>query len=124
VVNDRHGHEAGDAALRVVAATLAGAGRASDFVSRWGGAEFAILAQGADEADLRTVADSMRVLVARSQVRHGKRTIAVRISLGGTQATAADSPATLLGRADRALYAAKAAGRNRVEIAGSSGART
>jgi diguanylate cyclase (GGDEF)-like protein len=101
-----------------VAATRSGAGRASDLVSRWGGEEFAILAQGADEADLRTFADRMRVLVASSQVRHGKRTIAVWISLGGTQAVVADTPSTLLARADAALYAAKAAGRDRVEIAG------
>jgi diguanylate cyclase (GGDEF)-like protein/PAS domain S-box-containing protein len=116
-INDEYGHDAGDSALRMVAATLAGGVRRGDLAARWGGEEFAILVQG---DMLERTAERLRVLVARSLVRHDGHEIAARISLGGTLAEALDTSATLLARADQALYDAKESGRNRVVIAGAA----
>ena len=115
-VNDEHGHAAGDAALRTLAATLMGGVRAGDLAARWGGEEFAVLVQDADEAALSGLAERLRVLVARSSVRLDMVELTVRISIGGSLATASDSPSSILARADEALYEAKAAGRDRVVV--------
>lgn len=115
-VNDEHGHDAGDAVLRIVAATLVGGVRAGDLVARWGGEEFAVLVEAADELRLREAAERLRVLVARSLVRHRGLTIGVTVSVGGTIGMAGDGPASAVIRADAALYRAKRAGRDRTEI--------
>jgi len=118
-VNDRHGHQVGDAALRVVAATLAGALRVYDQVARWGGEEFLVLCPGLDSAGLRALAERLRVLVERSDVPldTGER-LSVTVSVGVASAVTGDSAGTLLARADRALYRAKAEGRNCVRAEG------
>ena len=114
-VSDGHGHATGDQALRVVSATLAGGVRAGDLVGRWGGEEFAVLVQAADEGTLRETADRLRQLVARSTVRAEPEgsVIPVRISGGGSPARVGDTAEGLLARADRSLYRAKAGGRDR-----------
>ncbi|RPJ71264.1 MAG: diguanylate cyclase [Acidobacteria bacterium] len=117
-VNDRHGHQAGDAALRVVAATLAGAIRVYDQVARWGGEEFLVLCPGLDSAGLVGLADRLRVLVERSDVplASGER-LGLTISLGVAEAVPGDTTDTLLARVDAALYRAKGQGKNRVAAA-------
>jgi diguanylate cyclase (GGDEF)-like protein len=116
LVNDEHGHDAGDAVLRTVAATLAGGVRSGDLAARWGGEEFAVLVEAADGPALLEVAERLRVLVARSTARHGELALAVTVSIGGAVATVADSAASLVVRADATLYRAKRDGRNRVAI--------
>ena len=115
-VNDLHGHAIGDAVLEAVGATLQGAVRAGDVVARWGGEEFAVLLEASDDAGLRETAERIRVLVAQSQVRRNGAVVSVRVSVGGTLASTADTSQSLFARADGAMYAAKHAGRNRIEI--------
>jgi len=119
-VNDSHGHEAGDAVLREVARRLARAARPSDIVARYGGEEFVILLPGAETEALREVAERVRVAMASEPVElPGPARLRLRVtaSLGGaTHPTHAARVDDLIRTADRALYAAKGRGRNRVCI--------
>jgi diguanylate cyclase (GGDEF)-like protein/PAS domain S-box-containing protein len=117
-INDKHGHHFGDAVLAGVAATLHGAVRAGDVVARWGGEEFAVLVESSDEAGLVEAAERLRVLVAESEVREDGIVAKVHVSVGGALASPDDTAESLFARADSALYGAKHAGRNRIEIAG------
>lgn len=121
-VNDAHGHGAGDAVLRAVAHTLAAQVRQSDVVARWGGEEFLLLMPETDLAGARTVCEKLRAAVAALQValpaaEPAGTPLAVTISIG-LAGGAAPLPGaeTLVAEADRALYAAKQGGRNRVEL--------
>ena len=115
-VNDTHGHDVGDLALQAVAATIVGGLRAGDQAGRWGGEEFAILANCEDASALYEVGERLRALVASCAVRADGSDITMRISVGAAMAVAGDQPETLFGRADAALYQAKRAGRNRVVV--------
>jgi diguanylate cyclase (GGDEF)-like protein/PAS domain S-box-containing protein len=115
-VNDRYGHAFGDAVLIGVAHTLEGAVRAGDVVARWGGEEFAVLVEASDSAGLNETAERVRILVAQSEVRHDGLALPVQVSVGGSLASPADTPESLFGRADAALYTAKNEGRNRIAI--------
>jgi diguanylate cyclase (GGDEF)-like protein len=112
-VNDVHGHAAGDAVLRAVAARLADGLREEDLAARWGGEEFLLLLPDADSA--ATVCERMRAAVADTPVLTDDGTIlTVTASFGWAAWTGDESPEQLVARADRALYAAKADGRDRV----------
>jgi diguanylate cyclase (GGDEF)-like protein/PAS domain S-box-containing protein len=117
-VNDTYGHDVGDAALRSVAATIGGGVRSGDLAGRWGGEEFVVLANGGDERSLGEVGERLRALVASSRVMAAGSELGVRISVGAAAARRSDGPHELLARADAALYDAKAAGRDRVVVAG------
>lgn len=112
--NDTHGHQAGDDALRVVAATLSDRLRRSDAVARWGGEEFALLLTEADLPAALGVLDALRRRVGAQRMACGG---AITISIGVGQAKAGEDIDSLLQRIDAALYKAKSAGRNRVEQA-------
>jgi diguanylate cyclase (GGDEF)-like protein/PAS domain S-box-containing protein len=113
-VNDQHGHDAGDAALRQVAVLLQEACRGPDFVGRWGGEEFMMILPETGSADAVDVASRARVRVENAAfVGIGSLTL----SVGVASFEAGDTTDTLFRRADRALYAAKMRGRNRVEVA-------
>ncbi len=116
LVNDQHGHAAGDLALRTVAKTLLGASRATDDIARIGGEEFAITITDGSEEALKTTAERFRMLVERSLVRVDERDLPVTISIGGTIAVIGDSAKSVFERADAAMYRAKRGGRNRVEL--------
>jgi diguanylate cyclase (GGDEF)-like protein/PAS domain S-box-containing protein len=118
LVNDRHGHAAGDVALRTVARTLLESSRATDDIARFGGEEFALTITDVDGAGLRVIAERFRALVERSRVRAGERDLRITISLGGAMAEVGDTAEAIFERADAALYVAKEAGRNRVRLAG------
>ncbi len=118
--NDRHGHLAGDAALRAVAQALQAATREQDLVARFGGEEFACLMTDADAATVARVAERMRALVEALPPRSlGNDSHTVTISIGTISCipAAADGATGLLERADQALYRAKGAGRNCVRNA-------
>jgi diguanylate cyclase (GGDEF)-like protein/PAS domain S-box-containing protein len=124
LVNDQHGHAAGDTALRTVARTLLESSRTADAIARFGGEEFALTITGVDESLLRVIAERFRALVERSRVRVGDLDLRITISIGGTIAGVGDSAATIFERADAALYRAKEGGRNRVILHGDGEATT
>src|SRR5581483_2642437 len=115
-LNDELGHAAGDRVLRTVARSIAGAVRESDLVSRWGGEEFMLVSACSDEAEIGQLSERVRRLVASSTTTIDGRRRGVTVSVGATPAAAADTRASLVGRADRAMYASKLAGRNRTTI--------
>jgi two-component system chemotaxis family response regulator WspR len=121
--NDRHGHPAGDQALIEVAAALAGVSRrGSDLVARYGGEEIVMLLPDADAEGARRMATAALEAVRALALPHGDPQAGpfVTVSFGAAAAVPdASGPEELVARADRALYRAKEAGRNRVETDGS-----
>ncbi|MEW5913422.1 MAG: sensor domain-containing diguanylate cyclase [Thermodesulfobacteriota bacterium] len=113
-VNDSCGHLVGDQVLQMVGRTLERNSRAFDVVGRWGGEEFLAVVPNVDLERLRTVGERYQTLVAKSELIHQGQPVRVTISVGGTIARQEDSLQLLLQRADQNLYAAKLAGRNRV----------
>jgi diguanylate cyclase (GGDEF)-like protein len=112
-VNDRHGHLVGDRVLAEIAGVLAASLRESDTLGRWGGEEFIILCPGASLHGLTTLAKALCRRVEKHMFPMvGQKTI----SFGVTLARSGDTVESVIARADRALYAAKAGGRNRVEV--------
>lgn len=118
-VNDTHGHQAGDAVLRMVTAKMRGALRTVDVFCRYGGDEFVALLPEIGEAGALHTAERVRQVVAAQPCRIGGLTCAITLSIGVAAMRTDDTADTLLARADRALYAAKASGRNR-SVFGSS----
>lgn len=113
-LNDTYGHDAGDAALKFVAKTLEDHVRQSDFVGRWGGEEFVIALLGANENDGAFVAEHLRQEIAGLTLKHKNRRISLTASLGATEFKQRDTLETLVKKADRAMYAAKTTGKNKV----------
>lgn len=110
-VNDTHGHEAGDMALKQVAAILDSSIRSTDFVARFGGEEFLVILPDTLEGAL-TIAEKIRATVAAASIPTVGH---VTVSLGIAIADSADADEDVAVRAaDAALYRAKHAGRNRV----------
>jgi diguanylate cyclase (GGDEF)-like protein len=102
--NDRHGHPAGDALLRRAAAAWRSTVRANDVLARYGGEEFAVLLAGCEDEIALEIAERLRQATIDEQT----------VSIGLARWDGAQSAARLVERADRALYEAKDAGRNRV----------
>ncbi len=118
-VNDTHGHAAGDSALRVLARALLAIVRKEDVVGRYGGEEFAIVARGIDRRGAAALAERVRGGVAELRVPTEHEPLSFTVSIGVAHTEGGDGcePERLLRAADQALYAAKHAGRNRVESA-------
>lgn len=118
-VNDAHGHAAGDALLKELAALAVRESRAHDVVGRLGGEEFGILLTEADKDDAMSVAHRLRAGVEALRVPVDGAELRVTISAGVTVAQPSDKDfETVLNRADTALYAAKDMGRNTVTFGG------
>ena len=115
-VNDTHGHHAGDAVLRSLAERLRLGMRAFDRVGRFGGEEFVLLLPGLDAVAAGAVLERLRESMARTRIPLPQGDVAVTISAGlvASPAGATHALEDLLAEADRRLYAAKRAGRNRV----------
>lgn len=115
--NDRHGHAAGDVVLQRVAGHLHRVFRHTDLACRYGGEEFVIVMPGAGMDDARRCAETLRQLVKADQIDYdGQRLEPVTLSVGIASWLDVEHDADkLLQRADRALYRAKANGRDRVE---------
>ncbi len=116
-VNDRHGHAAGDAVLRCLAERMTELLRASDVAVRYGGEEFALLLPQTAVAEAAVLAERLRAHLAARPVEVAGVDVPVEVTVSiGVAELAADEDGTgLLDGADRALYRAKAGGRNRVE---------
>lgn len=117
-INDTYGHAIGDRVISLVARTLQNGLRPTDRVCRFGGEEFLCLLPNVDLEDLSQVAERVRMLVERAWLDTSGEALRVTVSVGGTLVCPWDTPATLVERADRNMYAAKGAGRNRVFITG------
>lgn len=113
-INDGWGHDAGDAALKAVAATLAGCVRPGHLLARFGGEEFCLLVRDMPPGDLPGFFEDVRARVASTTVEFDGAIIPVTTSIG-VCTRPADSLDALLTEADQALYRAKTLGRNRVE---------
>jgi diguanylate cyclase (GGDEF)-like protein len=115
-VNDTYGHPVGDVVLRVTADRMRGLFRSYDSIGRYGGEEFLVVLSGCDLATGIEQAERMRKAIYTQGVSVANTTIPVSISIGVAATTHDGRESTdLLLAADKALYAAKRAGRNRVE---------
>ncbi|KQR62195.1 diguanylate cyclase [Acidovorax sp. Leaf160] len=114
-VNDTHGHAMGDRALQVFARTVRASVRASDVLARWGGEEFILLLCNTPLAPADDLLERVRHAVAAQRLeRPGSPPLQMTVSIGVTCLRPGEALEEALERADRALYSAKAAGRNRV----------
>ena len=119
--NDRHGHLAGDNALRGVSKILQHGRRANDVVARYGGEEFAIVLLDVGKAAAKEVAERICAQIAEFPFEFGSTQPTGKLTISVGVASFPDDgaePAVVLASADRALFAAKNAGRNRVRVAG------
>lgn len=115
LVNDQHGHEAGDRVLVEFTERVQDCIRKRDRLFRYGGEEFVLLLPGTDDAGARVALEKIRHAVQTERLGPG---LAVTTSVGAALLRAEDDWPTWLGRADAALYRAKQAGRDRVEFDG------
>lgn len=117
-INDTHGHEAGDVALKALARVVQAATRETDLAARLGGEEFVVLLPETPLAGAVEIAERLRSRVEELEVEWEGKTIPLRVSVGVASAPeCAVSPARLPAVADAALYASKRGGRNRVTVA-------
>jgi diguanylate cyclase (GGDEF)-like protein len=119
IYNDTFGHQAGDECLRTIAAVLRNnVGRARDLIARTGGEEIAVIMPEVDLAGALVVAERMRVAVQAAGIRHGAAAafpvVTVSVGVTATLDCAHATAEEISGEADRALYRAKSAGRNRI----------
>jgi two-component system, cell cycle response regulator len=112
VINDQHGHLAGDRVLKDVAARIKAALREFDLVGRYGGEEFVILLENTSLHTAHQVAERIRRRIGTEPVQLGSATVEVTISQGLAIYREGDDVPSLLKRADQAMYRAKAAGRD------------
>ena len=112
-VNDRYGHRAGDRVLQVVAECLSTRIRGTDFVARYGGEEFVMILPDTKLEDALHVADALRNAIASIGFHFRGAPVSITISSGLTALLPDDSAGSAFDRADKALYRAKEAGRNR-----------
>jgi diguanylate cyclase (GGDEF)-like protein len=109
-INDERGHEAGDRALAMVGRLIGDHARGSDLAARWGGEEFVVVVPGAGAAEASAFAERVRGAVATASGG------ALTLSAGVAAAGGPSDPRALLAAADRAMYEAKRAGRDRTVV--------
>ena len=116
-INDTYGHAVGDQVLIEVSAAIRSVARTDDHLSRMGGEEFLVVCRSSDSRAVLVAAERMRQTVRSLEIQHGGRSISVTASIGiaSRESTILDYDALVIA-ADRALYAAKDAGRDRVCI--------
>jgi diguanylate cyclase (GGDEF)-like protein len=113
-INDRFGHSVGDDVLRQTASTIGACLRSMDMVFRFGGEEFCVLLSATPHEAAHVVAERLRAAVEAQASGDGAIPLPVTLSIGLATLREVESPRCLLLRADRALYQAKADGRNRL----------
>ncbi|WP_153162493.1 diguanylate cyclase [Zoogloea sp. 1C4] len=117
-VNDAHGHEAGDRVLQHVASQIVNLVRSGDFVFRYGGEEFLAVVAAVDQERALAVAEKIRQQIEAAAIPlSGGQSVRVTTSIGIAEDNGHPDYQRLIERADKALYAAKEGGRNRVVVA-------
>jgi len=114
LINDAHGHTAGDSVLEHLARTISSSLRAGDTVGRWGGEEFLAILADADQDTTSSVGERCRMLVRNSTVPIDGRLVRATVSIGATLLRESDTPESCFRRVDLALYHSKREGRDRV----------
>jgi len=115
-INDVHGHDVGDEALRVAAKTLNAVIRPMDVLGRWGGEEFIAAASNINKEAVKAIAERFRSFIEGSSVRVNSEKIRFTVTIGGTIARQSDDLASLVKRADTLMYEGKKKGKNQVII--------
>ncbi len=123
-LNDQHGHPAGDAVLQNIARSINRSVREVDLCARWGGEEFAVLLPKTMLDEAYIVAERIRETVEEARVVFGGACVNATVSIGVGMTIACDEPATLVKRADEALYNSKKCGRNRTTLQSSDAERS
>jgi diguanylate cyclase (GGDEF)-like protein len=124
-INDRFGHAVGDRALQVFARTAAAKLRATDIIGRLGGEEFAAILPATDLLSAAVAAERVRAAFEEAAARIDGLEIGGTVSIGAAYTADIDTQIeALLAQADKALYSAKAGGRNRFVLAGSDADRS
>lgn len=113
-INDREGHEAGDRVLAAIGAVVRQSLRTSDMVGRWGGDEFLAVLPDAELEQAVSLAERIRGVLAAGMIQAAG--MPVTCSFGVTRCGSGEAVADAVARADGALYAAKAGGKNRTEV--------
>ena len=116
-INDTYGHYAGDVTIRHVAELLKQNARESDFCFRWGGEEFLILVPNAELEAVIQMSERLRTCIEAStiEIEGEEKALSVTVSIGGIVGFEKD-PTVMIDKADKLLYEAKAAGRNRINV--------
>ncbi len=117
--NDRNGHQAGDVALKITAHSLKAALRSADVACRYGGEEFCVLLPQTSVSEAGVIAERMRLRVSETDYPFGKQqpmgTVSISIGISTLEKNI-DTAEKVISAADRALYHAKAEGKNRIEF--------
>lgn len=116
-INDTHGHQRGDCAIKAAAQAALGCGRDSDSLYRYGGEEFVMLLRNTDARGACMLAERIRATIEGLGIECDGARINFTVSAGVASLLGGDSPDTLFDRADQALLQAKDQGRNRVNCA-------
>jgi diguanylate cyclase len=115
-INDNYGHLAGDRVLKLIASVLRKRIRGSDFIARFGGEEFVLLVPDTPLAAGAKLAEALRAAIEACPFHFKGEPVTVTVSMGMTAFKPGEHSDLVLKRADQALYKAKNAGRNRVEL--------
>lgn len=111
-INDTYGHQAGDRVIKVIGRSIAKRLREVDFFCRYGGEEFVVLMPETDSQTAFGVLDKIRDAIASAAFNYKEQPLSITVSVGVTEFSAGDNLESAFERADQALYAAKAGGRN------------
>jgi len=112
-INDSFGHQAGDRVLQVLAKGLDKRLRDIDFVGRYGGEEFVVILPETQKGDAWVLLDKVREAISKTAFRFNEKPLTITLSIGVSQFVEGDSAESVFARADKLLYQAKEAGRNR-----------
>jgi diguanylate cyclase len=115
-INDNYGHLAGDRVLKIIATVLRKRLRGSDFIARFGGEEFVLLVPDTPLASGAKLAEVLRAAIEACPFHFKGEPVTITVSMGMTAFKPGEHSDLVLKRADQALYRAKSAGRNRVEL--------
>ena len=116
-INDSHGHQAGDRVIKVIGNSIAKRLREVDFFCRYGGEEFVALLPETSSDNALILLEKIRTAIAAAAFHYKEQPLKISISIGVTQFQAGDTLEAAFDRADQALYAAKAGGRNATRLA-------